>query len=122
MSDKKRILIVDDAPVIRLMLKDIFTFNNFEVVGEAANGNEAVVKYEELKPDLVTMDIIMPEADGIHGLTEILKLDPEANVVMVTAIDQRRALMEAVKLGAKDYIVKPFDENRVLSAVEKILK
>lgn len=121
MADKKRILIVDDAPVIRLMLKDIFSFNEYEVVGEASNGKEAVEKYSELKPDLVTMDIIMPEADGIHGLTEILKVDPEANVVMVTAIDQRRALMEAVKIGAKDYIVKPFDENRVLSAVEKIL-
>lgn len=121
MADKKRILIVDDAPVIRLMLKDIFTFNDYEVVGEASNGKEAVEKYTELKPDLVTMDIIMPEADGIFGLTEILKVDAKANIVMVTAIDQRRALMEAVKIGAKDYIVKPFDENRVLSAVEKIL-
>ncbi len=118
---KKRVLVVDDAPIIRLMIKDIIEFNGYEVVGEANNGKEAVQMYNELKPNLVTMDIIMPEMDGIEALGEILKNDPEAKVVMVTAIDQRESLMKAIRLGATDYIVKPFENDRVISAVKKAL-
>ncbi len=117
----KRILVADDAPIIRLMIKDIVEFNGYEVVGEANNGAEAVQMYGELKPDLVTMDIIMPELDGIGALEQILKEYPDAKVVMVTAIDQRDSLMKAIRLGATDYIVKPFENERVISAVKKAL-
>lgn len=114
-----RILIVDDAPIIRLMLKDILVANGYEVVGEAGDGNEGVQKYKDLKPDVVTMDITMPEKDGIQAMTEILALDEEAKVIVITAIDQREALMEAIRAGATDYIIKPFETDRVLSAIRK---
>ena len=118
----KRILIVDDAPIIRLMLKDILEYNGYEIVGEGSNGKEAVLKYEELSPDLVTLDIIMPEADGIEALEKILAINSDAKVVMVTAVDQRESLMKAIRIGATDYIVKPFENDRVLSAVQKALE
>ncbi len=117
----KRVLIVDDAPIIRLMIKDILQYNGYEVCGEGSNGREAVEKFKELKPDLVTMDIIMPEMDGIEALQAILGLDPGAKVVMVTAIDQRESLIKAIRIGATDYIVKPFENERVISAVKKAL-
>ena len=118
----KRIITTDDAPIIRLMIKDILVeCGKYDVVAECANGREAVEKYKELKPDLVTMDIVMPEMDGIQALEEILKFDPNAKVVMVTAIDQRDSLMKAIRLGATDYIVKPFEADRVMSAVQKAL-
>lgn len=117
----KRILLCDDAPIIRLMLKDILEYNGYEIVGEASNGAEGVSMFKELKPDLVTMDIIMPEKDGIAALEEILATDENAKVVMVTAIDQRESLMKAIKAGATDYIVKPFEDERVISAVKKAL-
>jgi two-component system chemotaxis response regulator CheY len=114
-----RILIVDDAPIIRLMLKDILVANGYEVVGEGGDGNEGVQKYKDFKPDVVTMDITMPEKDGIQAMTEILEMDEEAKVIVITAIDQREALMEAIRAGATDYIIKPFETDRVLSAVRK---
>lgn len=117
----KKLMIVDDAPVIRMMLKDILKHYGYDVVGEAGNGNDAVRKYIDLRPDLVTMDITMPEKDGIEALEEILKLDSSAKIVMVTAIDQRDSLMRAIKSGAVDYIVKPFEDDRVISAVEKAI-
>ncbi len=117
----KKIIVVDDAPIIRLMLKDIMQYSGYQVVSECASGKEAVEKYKELKPDLVTMDIIMPEKDGIEALEDILKIDPNAKVVMVTAIDQRESLMRAIKAGAADYIVKPFENDRVLSAVRNAI-
>ena len=119
---KKKILIVDDAPIIRLMLSDILNGAGYEVVGEAANGNEGVKKFTECNPDLVTLDIVMPEKDGIQTLEEILKLSPNARVVMISAIDQRESLLKAIKLGAKDYIIKPFENSRVVAAIEKILE
>lgn len=122
MADKKRILITDDAPVIRLMLKDILEHYGYEIVAEASNGSQAVEQYKALKPDLVTMDITMPEKDGIQALGEILEFDPKARIVMVTAIDQRDSLMKAIKLGAVDYIVKPFEDDRVISAITKALE
>lgn len=117
----KRIMIVDDAPIVRLMLKDILVFNGYEVVAECVNGAEAVEKYKELKPDLVTCDIVMPEKDGIEALGEILEIDPDAKIVMVTAVDQRDSLMKAIRLGATDYIVKPFENERVVSAVKNAM-
>lgn len=118
-----RILIVDDALIMRMMLKDILTISGgYEICGEAADGFEAIEKFKELKPDLVTMDIIMPKCTGIEALKEIIKLDKNARVIVITAIDQREALMDAIKSGAKDFIVKPFDEERVVSAVSKALK
>jgi two-component system chemotaxis response regulator CheY len=116
----KRIIVVDDAPIIRLMIKDILTeCGGYEIIAEGSNGREAVELYQQHKPDLVTMDIVMPEMDGIQALEEILKADPKAKIVMVTAIDQRDALMKAIRLGATDYIVKPFEADRVMSAVQK---
>ncbi len=118
-----KILIVDDALIMRMMLKDILTVSGgYEICGEAADGFEAIEKFKELKPDLVTMDIIMPKCTGIEALKEIIKLDKNARVIVITAIDQREALMDAIKSGAKDFIVKPFDEERVVSAVSKALK
>lgn len=117
----KRIMIVDDAPIVRLMLKDILVFNGYEVIAECVNGMEAVEKYKELSPDLVTCDIVMPEKDGIEALGDILEHDPNAKVVMVTAVDQRESLMKAIRKGATDYIVKPFENERVLSAVKNAL-
>lgn len=117
----KKVLVVDDAPIMRLMLRDILEYNKYEVIGEAANGNEAVQMYKELRPDLVTLDIIMPEKEGIEVLAEILEFDADAKVVMVTAIDQRESLIKAIRIGATDYIVKPFEAERVLSAVIKAI-
>jgi len=118
-----KILIVDDALIMRMMLKDILTVSGgYEICGEAEDGFEAIEKFKELKPDLVTMDIIMPKCTGIEALKEIIKLDKNARVIVITAIDQREALMDAIKSGAKDFIVKPFDEERVVSAVSKALK
>jgi len=116
-----KILLVDDAPIIRLKLKNILVKAGATIVGEANNGQEAIEKYQQLKPDLMTMDIVMPIKDGIQALEEILTLDKGAKVIMVTAIDQRDSLMKAIRLGAVDYIVKPFEDARVVEAVSKAL-
>jgi two-component system chemotaxis response regulator CheY len=117
----KRILITDDALFMRVTLKNILTQSGYEVVGEAANGKEAVELYQSLKPDLVTMDITMPEMDGIQALKEIKALDPAAVIVMCTAMGQKNMVVEAVQSGAKDFIVKPFQPDRVVEAVGKLL-
>jgi len=117
----KKILIVDDATFIRTMVKDILVPKGFEIAGEAANGNEAVQKYMELKPDLVTMDITMKEKDGLQAAKEILEKDPNARIIMVTALGQEKMLIDAFKIGVKDFVVKPFEPERILSAVEKAL-
>lgn len=117
----KRILITDDALFMRVTLKNILTQNGYEVCGEAANGEESVKLYQELKPDLVTMDITMPEMDGITALKEIKKIDPQANVVMCTAMGQKNMVVEAIQSGAKDFIVKPFQPERVLEAIKKLV-
>jgi two-component system chemotaxis response regulator CheY len=117
----KRILITDDALFMRVTLKNILTQNGFEVCGEAQNGIEAVKLYQELKPDLVTMDITMPEMDGIEALKQIKKADPNAFVVMCTAMGQKNLVVEAIQSGAKDFIVKPFQPDRVLEALNKLL-
>jgi two-component system, chemotaxis family, chemotaxis protein CheY len=115
------VLIVDDAAFMRMMIKDILTKNGLEVAGEAENGNAAVAKFKELKPDLVTMDITMPEKDGIAALKEILALDKTARVVMCSAMGQQGMVIEAIQAGAKDFIVKPFKPERVLDAINKTL-
>lgn len=117
----KRILVTDDALFMRVTLKNILTRNGYEVVGEASNGVEAVRMYTQLKPDLVTMDITMPQMDGICALKEIRAQDPEAMVVMCTAMGQKNMVVEAIQAGAKDFIVKPFQPERVLEAIGKLL-
>ena len=116
-----RVLIADDAAFMRMMLKDILTKNGFEVVGEASNGKEAVSKYEELKPDLVTLDITMPEMDGIQTLKQIMANDSLAKVIMCSAMGQQSMVIEAIQSGAKDFIVKPFQPGRVIESISKVL-
>ncbi|MGV3615087.1 MAG: response regulator [Fimbriimonas sp.] len=115
----KRILITDDALFMRVTLKNILTQNGYEVVGEAANGAESVELFKQLRPDVVTMDITMPEMDGISALKEIRSVDPQANVVMCTAMGQKNMVVEAIQAGARDFIVKPFQPDRVLEALGK---
>ena len=117
----KRILIVDDAAFMRMMIKDILTKNGYEIVGEAQDGAQAVEKYKELEPDLVTMDITMPEMDGITALKEIKSVNPDATVIMCSAMGQQAMVIDAIQAGAKDFIVKPFQADRVLEAIQKAL-
>lgn len=116
-----KVLIVDDAAFMRMMLKDILVKNGFEVVGEAENGKIAVEKFNEVKPDVVTMDITMPEMDGITAVKEIKKTHPGAKVVMVSAMGQQAMVIEAIQAGAADFIVKPFQPDRVLEALSKAI-
>ncbi|PFP30811.1 two-component system response regulator [Bacillus sp. AFS073361] len=116
-----KVLIVDDAAFMRMMLKDILNKNGLEVVGEAVNGADAVEKYRELKPDVVTMDITMPEKDGITAVKEIKALDPQAKVIMCSAMGQQPMVLEAIQAGAKDFVVKPFQADRVMDSINKVL-
>ncbi|WP_100404945.1 response regulator [Bacillus solitudinis] len=115
------VLIVDDAAFMRMMIKDILSKNGFEIAGEAANGAEAIEKFKEVKPDLVTMDITMPEMDGIQALKEIRQIDGGAKVIMCSAMGQQSMVIDAIQSGAKDFIVKPFQADRVLEAIKKVL-
>lgn len=117
----KNILVVDDAAFMRMMIKDILTKNGYNVVGEAENGAKALDKYNELKPDLVLMDITMPEVDGIKALKNIKAADPNATVIMCSAMGQQAMVIESIQAGAKDFIVKPFQPDRVLEAVKKVV-
>jgi two-component system, chemotaxis family, chemotaxis protein CheY len=117
----KRVLIVDDANVARLMIKKVLQQNDFEIVGEAVNGIDALTKYKELKPDLVTMDITMPEADGIQATKDIIAFDADAKIVMLSGIDQKEMLWKAIKAGASSYVVKPFENDRILSTLNDVL-
>jgi two-component system chemotaxis response regulator CheY len=116
-----RVLVVDDAAFMRKMVSDALTGGGHEIVGEAANGLEAVQRFQELRPDIMTLDITMPEKDGLSALKEIIAVDPGAKVVMCSALGQESKVLESIKLGAKDFVVKPFQVERVLSAVEKAL-
>ncbi|WP_163101517.1 response regulator [Peribacillus alkalitolerans] len=116
-----KILIVDDAAFMRMMIKDILSKNGFDVVGEAADGVQAIEKFKETSPDLVTMDITMPEMDGITALKEIKKLNPSAKVIMCSAMGQQAMVIDAIQAGARDFIVKPFQADRVLEAINKTL-
>ena len=115
----KRVLICDDAAFMRMMIKDILTKNGYEIAGEAENGMKAIEKYNETSPDLVMMDITMPEMDGIQALKKIKEGDPSANVIMCSAMGQQAMVIESIQAGAKDFIVKPFAADRVLEAVRK---
>ncbi|MFR0848398.1 MAG: response regulator [Eubacterium sp.] len=117
----KSVLICDDAAFMRVMIKDILTKNGYEVVGEAENGIKAVEKYTETKPDLVMMDITMPEMDGIQALKKIKEADPGATIIMCSAMGQQAMVIESIQSGAKDFIVKPFQADRVLEAVKKAI-
>ncbi len=117
----KRVLIVDDASFMRMMVKEILTKNGYEVAGEAENGQKAIEKYSELTPDLVIMDITMPEVDGIEAVKRIKANDPDAKIVMCSAMGQQAMVIEAIQAGAKDFIVKPFQADRVLEAVKKVI-
>lgn len=130
-SDKNRgkegrmaptVLIVDDALFMRMMIRDILSKDGFEVIGEAENGVEAVERYKEMRPDLVTMDIVMPEMDGIEAVRQIMKIDPNAKILMCSAMGQQPLVVEALEAGAKDFIIKPFQPSKVIEAVEKALK
>lgn len=114
-----RVLVVDDAAFMRMMVKDILSKNGYDVVGEAENGMKAVEKYSELHPDLTTMDITMPEMDGISAVKAIRKIDPNAKIIMCSAMGQQAMVIEAIQAGARDFIVKPFQADRVLEAVRK---
>lgn len=117
----KRILICDDAAFMRMMIKDILTKNGYEIAAEAENGLKAIERYNETKPDLVMMDITMPEMDGLQALKKIKEDDPKATVIMCSAMGQQAMVIESIQSGAKDFIVKPFQADRVLEAVKKAL-
>lgn len=117
----KNILICDDAAFMRMMIKDILTKNGYDIAGEAENGLKAVEKYAELKPDLVLMDITMPEMDGIEALKKIKSADAGASVIMCSAMGQQAMVIESIQSGAKDFIVKPFQADRVIEAVQKVI-
>ncbi|HNR04466.1 MAG TPA: response regulator [Bacillota bacterium] len=115
------ILIVDDAAFMRMMIKDVLSKNGFEISGEAENGAKAIEKYKEINPDLVIMDITMPEVDGIQAVKEIKKINSAAKVIMCSAMGQQAMVIEAIQAGAKDFIVKPFQAERIIEAVKKVL-
>ena len=115
-----RVLIVDDASFMRISIKNMLTKNGYEVVGEADNGKIGVEKYKELSPDIVTMDITMPEMSGLDALKEIVKTDPSAKVVMVSAMGQEAMVRDAIMSGAKGFIVKPFKEEGIIAAIKKL--
>ena len=117
----KKVLIVDDAAFMRMMLKDILTKNDFEVVAEAENGKAGVAAFQKYKPDIITMDITMPEMNGIDAVKAIKAIDPNVKVVMVSAMGQQPMVIEAIQAGANDFIVKPFQPERVIEAITKVL-
>ncbi len=115
------VLVCDDAIFMRTMITDILTQAGYEVIGEAETGAQAVEKYRQLKPDLVTMDIVMPDMGGIEAVREICKSSPEARILMCSAMGQQALVVEAIQAGAKDFVVKPFQPSRVLEAVQRLL-
>ena len=115
-----KVLIVDDAAFMRISIKNMLTKNGYEIVGEAENGAIGVQMYKELQPDIVTMDITMPEMSGLDALKEIIKNDPQAKIVMVSAMGQEAMVREAIVSGAKGFIVKPFKEEGILAAIKKL--
>lgn len=117
----QRILIVDDAAFMRMLLKEILIKNGYDVVGEAENGVLAITMYQDLSPNLVTMDITMPEMDGITAVKEIKKIDATAKIIMCSAMGQQALVIEAIQAGARDFIIKPFQPLRVMEAVQKAL-
>ncbi|WP_121609154.1 response regulator [Mesobacillus foraminis] len=117
-----RILIVDDAKFMRVTLRNILKQANHEIVGEAENGREAVALYQRLQPDLVTMDITMPEMNGLDAVREIKRNHPQAKIIMCSAMGQQKTIIEAIEAGARDYLVKPFDVSSVVDSVKSVLR
>ncbi|HBY20885.1 MAG: two-component system response regulator [Clostridiales bacterium GWE2_32_10] len=117
----RNILVVDDAAFMRMMVKDILVKNGYEVVGEAENGLRAVERYKETEPDLVIMDITMPEMDGIEAVKQIKKINNAAKIIMCSAMGQQGMVIESIQAGARDFIVKPFQADRIIEAVKKVL-
>ena len=117
----RRLLVTDDALIIREIIKDAATAAGWEIVGEAGNGQEAIERYRELRPDAVTLDLVMPEYDGLHALRGIVDLDPDAKVLVVSALEQTTVLKEAFKLGAFDFIVKPFDKKTLVQTLDQMV-
>ncbi|MCD4703904.1 MAG: response regulator [Methanosarcinaceae archaeon] len=116
-----KVMIVDDAAFMRMVIKDILSKNGHEVVGEAVDGLDAVQKYSELKPDVVFMDIVMPNMEGTEALTKIMGMDPNAKVIMCSSIGQQSVVTEAITAGAQDFIIKPFDATKVLEALNNVI-
>jgi two-component system chemotaxis response regulator CheY len=121
MIDMARVLVVDDAAFMRKVVSDALSKGGHEVIGEASNGVEAIARYQELQPELMTLDITMPEMDGLAALKEIMAMDPRARIIMCSALGQESKVLEAIKSGAKDFVVKPFKVERVLDAVGKAM-
>jgi two-component system chemotaxis response regulator CheY len=117
----QRVLVCDDAIFMRTMIGDILTSAGYEVIGEAETGLQAIERYRDLRPDLVTMDIVMPDMGGIDAVREIVKEDPNAKILMCSAMGQQALVVEAIQAGAKDFVVKPFQPSRVLEAVQRVL-
>ncbi len=118
---KKTLLITDDALIIRTMIRDVTAAAGWEVVAEAVNGREAIERYMETRPAVVTLDLVMPQYDGLHALRGIRQFDPEARIVVVSALDQRSVLKEAFRLGASDFMVKPFDKSELIATLEQLV-
>ena len=116
----KRVLVTDDTAFMRMTLRNVLEKNGFEVGGEAADGEEAVALYAELRPDVVTMDITMPKMDGITAIRKILEIDPNAKVIVCSAMGQKPMVIEALNAGAKDFLVKPFQPERIIEALRKV--
>ncbi len=116
-----RVLVVDDAAFMRKMVSDALAKGGHEVIGQAGSGVEAIAQFRELRPDLMTLDITMPEKDGLETLKDVMELDPGAKVIMCSALGQESKVLESIKLGAKDFVVKPFQPDRVIDAVAKAL-
>ncbi len=116
----KSILIADDSMFMRQMLKELLPKDDFKVIGEASTGKEAITKYNELNPDLVTMDITMPDMDGISAVKKIMEINPKAKIVMVSAMGQKPMIKEALEAGAKDFIIKPFDREKIISVLNNL--
>jgi len=117
----RRLLVADDAMIIRQIIKDMAVSAGWEVVGEASNGQEAIERYRELHPDAVTLDLVMPEHDGLHALQGIMEFDSEAKVLVVSALEQRGVLKDAIKAGASDFVTKPFDKRNLAATLEQLV-
>lgn len=120
MSEPKKVMIVDDSMVMRNMIRDVLTKNGFNVVGQAKCVADAVTMYQQIKPDLVTMDVVMPGETGIEGVKKLVALDPAVRVLMVSGLNQKNLVIQAMENGAKDYIVKPFEADDLLKAAQKV--
>jgi two-component system, chemotaxis family, chemotaxis protein CheY len=117
----RKLLIADDAMIIRQMIRDLAENAGWEIVGEASNGEEAVQRYRDLRPDAMTLDLVMPEYDGLHALHGVMEFDPDAKVLVVSALDQRGVLKDAIKAGAADFVGKPFDKRNLQATLDQLV-